>query len=570
MASYTIGIDYGTNSVRAIVVDCSNGATVGTSVFDYPSGDHGVLLNPKDPHLARQNPADYLSGLRSSVRGALAEAGTNREFTPDRVIGIGVDTTGSTPLPVDANCRPLALDPKWTANLAAHAWLWKDHTSTSEATRITEIARDHAPEYLAPIGGAYSSEWWWSKIWHCLNVAPEVFHAASSWVELADFIPAVLGGVTRPEQVFRCVCAAGHKAMYSEAWGGLPAKTFLARLDPRLADLRDRLYDHAYPPDRPAGTLATEWADRLGLQPGITIAMGGFDAHDGAVGAGIRSGTFVKIIGTSTCDCAIAPVAGGMTDIPGICGIVNGSIMPGYYGIEAGQSAVGDILRWWVEGVCGGDDSLHASLSREAASFRPGESGLLALDWNNGNRTILVDTRLTGLILGQTLHTTRAEIYRTLIEATAFGARAIVERIRSYGVPLDRVVCCGGIAEKNDLFMQIYADVLGQPMLIAGSPQTPALGAAISAAVAAGSRAGGYDEWTAAQEHMSSLQEKRFVPDPRARAVYDDLYGMYRELHDVFGGVAPGGGLGTLMKRLLALKERATRPDRDEPVMSPQ
>jgi len=570
MASYTIGIDYGTNSVRAIVVDCSNGATVGTSVFDYPSGDHGVLLNPKDPHLARQNPADYLSGLRSSVRGALAEAGTNREFTPDRVIGIGVDTTGSTPLPVDANCRPLALDPKWTANLAAHAWLWKDHTSTSEATRITEIARDHAPEYLAPIGGAYSSEWWWSKIWHCLNVAPEVFHAASSWVELADFIPAVLGGVTRPEQVFRCVCAAGHKAMYSEAWGGLPAKTFLARLDPRLADLRDRLYDHAYPPDRPAGTLATEWADRLGLQPGITIAMGGFDAHYGAVGAGIRSGTFVKIIGTSTCDCAIAPVAGGMTDIPGICGIVNGSIMPGYYGIEAGQSAVGDILRWWVEGVCGGDDSLHASLSREAASFRPGESGLLALDWNNGNRTILVDTRLTGLILGQTLHTTRAEIYRTLIEATAFGARAIVERIRSYGVPLDRVVCCGGIAEKNDLFMQIYADVLGQPMLIAGSPQTPALGAAISAAVAAGSRAGGYDEWTAAQEHMSSLQEKRFVPDPRARAVYDDLYGMYRELHDVFGGVAPGGGLGTLMKRLLALKERATRPDRDEPVMSPQ
>ncbi|HVH57071.1 MAG TPA: ribulokinase [Vicinamibacterales bacterium] len=570
MASYTIGIDYGTNSVRAIVVDCSNGATVGTSVFDYPSGDHGVLLNPKDPHLARQNPADYLSGLRSSVRGALAEAGTNREFTPDRVIGIGVDTTGSTPLPVDANCRPLALDPKWTANLAAHAWLWKDHTSTSEATRITEIARDHAPEYLAPIGGAYSSEWWWSKIWHCLNVAPEVFHAASSWVELADFIPAVLGGVTRPEQVFRCVCAAGHKAMYSEAWGGLPAKTFLARLDPRLADLRDRLYDHAYPPDRPAGTLATEWADRLGLQPGITIAMGGFDAHYGAVGAGIRSGTFVKIIGTSTCDCAIAPVAGGMTDIPGICGIVNGSIMPGYYGIEAGQSAVGDILRWWVEGVCGGDDSLHASLSREAASFRPGESGLLALDWNNGNRTILVDTRLTGLILGQTLHTTRAEIYRTLIEATAFGARAIVERIRSYGVPLDRVVCCGGIAEKNDLFMQIYADVLGQPMLIAGSPQTPALGAAISAAVAAGSRAGGYDEWTAAQEHMSALKEKRFVPDPRARAVYDDLYGMYRELHDVFGGVAPGGGLGTLMKRLLALKERATRPDRDEPVMSPQ
>src|SRR5215217_5779979 len=222
MSTYTIGIDYGTNSVRAIVVDCSNGATVGTSVFDYPSGDHGVLLNAKDPHLARQNPADYLSGLRSSVRGALAEARTNREFTLDRVIGIGVDTTGSTPLPVDARARPLALDPAWTSNLAAHAWLWKDHTSTSEAARITGIAREHAPQYLSPIGGTYSSEWWWSKIWHCLNVAPEVFDAAASWVELADFVPAVLSGVDDSTKIVRCICAAGHKAMYSEAWGGLP------------------------------------------------------------------------------------------------------------------------------------------------------------------------------------------------------------------------------------------------------------------------------------------------------------------------------------------------------------
>jgi L-ribulokinase len=559
MSAYTIGIDYGTNSVRAIVVDCSNGATVGTSVFDYPSGDHGVLLNPKEPHLARQNPADYLAGLTASVRGALADAQSHPAFSPNRVIGIGVDTTGSTPLPVDASLRPLALDPKWTSNLAAHAWLWKDHTSATEAARITEIAREHAPEYLAPIGGVYSSEWWWSKIWHCLNIAPDVFAAAASWVELADFVPAVLSGVARPDQVLRCVCAAGHKAMYSDTWGGLPSRSFLARLDPQLADLRERLYDRAYPPDRPAGALSAEWAAALDLPRGITVAMGGFDAHYGAVGAGIRTGTFVKIIGTSTCDCAIAPATGEMGDIPGICGIVNGSIMPGYYGIEAGQSAVGDILRWWVEGVCGGSDALHASLSQEAGQLQPGESGLVALDWNNGNRTILVDTRLTGLLLGQTLHTTRAEIYRALIEATAFGARAIVERIRSCGVPLERVVCCGGIAEKNDLFMQIYADVLGQPMLIAGSPQTPALGAAISAAVMAGTEKGGYSEWTAAQDHMSSLKDKRFEPDPRARAVYDELYGIYRELHDAFGGVAPGRDLGTLMKRLLALKERVTR-----------
>jgi L-ribulokinase len=268
----------------------------------------------------------------------------------------------------------------------------------------------------------------------------------------------------------------------------------------------------------------------------------------------------VKIIGTSTCDCAIAPSAGDIGDIPGICGIVNGSIMPGYFGIEAGQSAVGDILKWWVEGVCQGDESLHAALSAEAADLQAGESGLVALDWNNGNRTILVDTRLTGLILGQTLHTTRAEIYRALIEATAFGARAIVERIREHGVPIDRVVCCGGIAEKNDLFMQIYADVIGQPMLIAGSPQTPALGAAISAAVTAGADAGGHPSWTVAQDRMTTLKDRRFTPDPDARAVYDELYGIYRELHDTFGGV-PGAtaDLASLMKRLLAIKERASR-----------
>jgi L-ribulokinase len=246
-----------------------------------------------------------------------------------------------------------------------------------------------------------------------------------------------------------------------------------------------------------------------------------------------------------------------MANVPGICGIVNGSIMPDYYGIEAGQSAVGDLLKWWVEGVCGGDESMHAALSAEAATVKPGESGLVALDWNNGNRTILVDTRLTGLILGQTLHTTRAEIYRALIEATAFGARAIVERMREYGVPIDRVVCCGGIAEKNDVFMQIYADVIGQPMLIAGSPQTPALGAAVSAAVTAGAHAGGYDAWTDAQDRMTTIKSKRFEPRPDAKVVYDELYGIYRELHDAFGGVTGArAGLASLMKRLLTLKEK--------------
>ena len=556
--AYTLGVDFGTNSVRAAVVDCADGRIVGTRVFNYPSGDQGVLLDARDPHLARQNPGDYLDGLRESVRGAVADASREPDFAAARIIGIGVDTTGSTPIPVDARNRPLGIDPAWAAQLAAHAWLWKDHTAAAEAAAITRLAAEHAPEYLAPIGGTYSSEWFWSKVWHCLNVAPEVFDAAWSWVELADFIPAVLAGVTRPEDVQRGICPAGHKALYSETWGGLPSASFLARLDPKLAALRARLYDRAHAADRPAGRLCAEWASSLGLTEGLAIAMGAFDAHYGAVGAGARTGTLVKIIGTSTCDCAVAPTSRPIQNVPGICGIVNGSIMPGYYGIEAGQSAVGDLLKWWVERVCEGDEALHATLTARAAQLTPGESGLVALDWNNGNRTVLVDPRLTGLILGQTLHTTRADVYRALIEATAFGARAIIERMIAYGVPVERVVCCGGIAEKNPLFMQIYADVLGYPMVIAGSPQTPALGSAVAAAVAAGPAAGGYATFEEGQAAMVTEGATRFTPDAEARAIYDELYAIYRELHDLFGGV-PGAEAdpGTLMKRLLAIRGRA-------------
>jgi L-ribulokinase len=339
--------------------------------------------------------------------------------------------------------------------------------------------------------------------------------------------------------------------MFDDEWGGLPAKHFLSLLDPKLADLRDRLYEEAHPPGTPAGTLCGEWAQTLGLPEGITIAMGGFDAHYGAIGSGIEPGTLVKIIGTSTCDCAILENDGSEVPlIPGICGVVNGSIMPGFFGIEAGQSAVGDLLKWWVEGVCQGGDALHETLSREAGLLKPGESGLLALDWNNGNRTVLVDPRLTGVIVGQTLHTTRAEIYRALIEATAFGARVIVERLREHGVAIDRVVCCGGIAEKNPVFMQIYADVLGMPMLIAGSPQAPALGAALSAAVTAGE----FDSWQAAQDQMTSLKEQRFEPREDAQATYDDLFDLYRALHDGFGNVLQHAAFGGVMKELLAIR----------------
>ncbi len=569
MPAFTIGVDYGTSSVRALVVDCADGRAVGGAIFDYPSGQDGVLLDERDVHLARQNPADYIDGLHASVTGALATAAQAPGFALERVIGIGVDTTGSTPLPVDAANRPLALDPRFAGRLAAQAWLWKDHTAAAEATAITQAARHYAPQYLAPIGGVYSSEWFWSKIWRCLEVDPEVFTAAASWVELCDFIPAVLTGVADPRAISRSVCAAGHKAMFSRAWGGLPSADFLARLHPRLAELRARLYTEAYAADRPAGVLSPAWAARLGLAPGIVVAMGAFDAHLGAVGAGIRAGTLVKIIGTSTCDIAIAPTSGARPEIRGICGIVDGSVMPGYHGIEAGQSAVGDLLAWWTDGVLGhgagggGAGEGHAELSAAAARLAPGESGLIALDWNNGNRTVLVDARLTGLLLGQTLHTTRAEIYRALIEATAFGARVIIERIAESGVPIEHVVCCGGIAEKNDLFMQIYADVLGRPIAIAGSPQTPALGAALAAAVAAGAAAGGHDSFETGQDRMTALSPRRFTPRADAVATYGRLYAIYRELHDRFGGVtAPAGtdaDIGTLMKRLLTLREERIR-----------
>ena len=425
----TLGLDYGTNSVRALIVDCANGNELGSCVVEYPSGHQGVLLDDRDHNLARQHPGDYLIGAERAVVGALAAARqTDLGFHPDQIVGIGVDSTGSSPLPVDQNNQALALDSRFQDSLAAQCWLWKDHTGHAEAALITEKSRVMRPQYVAKCGNTYSSEWWWSKILHCLNTSPEVFNAAYSWVELCDWVPSVLAGVRDPKAVKRGVCAAGHKAMYAEDWGGLPDKEFLSALNPKLADLRDRLYDKAYDASTPAGTLCAEWARRLGLREGIAIAIGEFDVHYGAIGCAVEEGVLVKVIGTSTCDCAVVSAQKTVADIPGICGIVKGAILPGFYGIEAGQSAVGDIFKWWVEVVCQGDAALHEQFTAEASLLRPGQSGLLALDWNNGNRTILVDQRLTGLILGQTLHTTRAEIYRALIEATAFGARAALRR----------------------------------------------------------------------------------------------------------------------------------------------
>ena len=487
---YAIGLDYGTNSVRTLIVNVAHGREVASAVWNYAHGTQGVILS-RDPNLARQHPADYVTGAEFTIKKALALAKRAvRGFKPGQVIGIGVDTTGSTPLPVDRHGHPLAFDRRFAKHPAAMAWLWKDHTGVAEAGEITALARKIRPQYLAKCGGTYSSEWFFSKILHCLRTSPDVFEAAYLWVECADWVPAMLTGTEAPDKLTVGVCAAGHKAMFNDAWGGYPDAEFLSQLDPKLGELRSRLRPKAHTIDRAVGGLTLEWAARTGLPAGLPVAVGAFDAHLGGVGSGIAPGALVKIIGTSTCDMMVVPLGDKLADIPGLCGIVPGSILPGYYGLEAGQSAVGDIFNWFVNYIqpLGKKAGSHEALSAAAAKLAPGESGLLALDWNNGNRTVLVDQRLTGLLLGQTLYTTPAEIYRALIEATAFGALTIINRFEEYGVKVEQIVNCGGIAEKNPLVMQIYADVTGRPIKISRSAQTCALGAAIAGAVVAGRR----------------------------------------------------------------------------------
>lgn len=554
-SKFSIGLDYGTNSVRTLLVNVANGREVATAVWGYEHGEAGVILS-RDPNLARQHPADYVRGAEITIKKTLAQARRNiAGFKPDQVIGIGVDTTGSTPLPVDQNGQPLAFQKRFANEPAAMAWLWKDHTGVAEAAEITECARQARPQYLAKCGGTYSSEWFFSKILHCLRTAPNVFEAAYTWVECADWVPAMLTGTEAPDRLTIGICAAGHKAMYNDSWGGYPDAEFLSKLDPKLGELRGRLRPKAYAIDRSVGGLTAEWAKRTGLVAGIPVAVGAFDAHLGGVGSGIAPGTLVKIIGTSTCDMMVVPVGQDLADVPGLCGIVNGSILPGYYGLEAGQSAVGDIFNWFVNYLQPGGKKLgsHEALSAAAAKLVPGESGLLALDWNNGNRTILVDQRLTGLLLGQTLYTTPAEIYRALIEATAFGALTIINRFEEYGVKVEQVVNCGGIAEKNPLVMQIYADVTGRPMKISRSAQTCALGAAIAGAVVGGA----HTDYATAQQAMTGLKPRVFKPNPKAHEVYGRLYTLYKTLHDAFGTPSWNGNLYSVMKQLLEIRTQA-------------
>lgn len=564
MDKYVIGLDFGTNSCRALIVRTADGKELASSVFNYPSGFEGVIIDSADPNLARQNPADYLIGIEVTVNDAIIRAKKeDSSFLSENIIGIGVDTTGSSPMPVDKNNVPLCFKERYRNNPNAMVWLWKDHTSFAEAALITETAARMRPAYLAKIGGTYSSEWFWSKILRLKNVDKDLFDNAYTFIEICDWIPAVLAGIKDVSKIKRSICAAGHKAMFSKTWNGLPDAGFLDSLSDGLGSLRERLYDDAYSAEELLGTLSKEWAEKLGLKEDVAIAVGAFDAHMGAVGAGIDEGTLVKIVGTSTCDIMVSSCDKPLNDIPGVCGIVDGSVMNGFYGIEAGQSAVGDIFLWFVNNLVpekygSNQAEKFKNLELEASKLFPGESGLLALDWNNGNRTILVDVRLSGLLLGQTLHTSPHEIYRALIEATAFGALAIIDRIEEYGVAIKEVVNCGGLAIKNSLMMQIYADVTGRPMKISKSEQTPALGAAIFGAVSAGSGKGGYDSILEARKNMTSVS-RTYYPDPAGTKIYKELYGLYKQLHDSFGVNKEGTSMFNVMKELLDIRDKIRR-----------
>ena len=543
---YVIGLDFGTGSVRAVVVNVNTGKEEASKVAYYQRWAAGKYCDAAQNQF-RQHPLDYIEGLETAVTGALAQlpAGTGK-----KVMGIGIDTTGSTPCAVDQEGMPLALQDKFTENPNAMFILWKDHTAVGEAEEINKLAKEWENDFTKYEGGIYSSEWFWAKILHIFRKDEKVRKAAYSWVEHCDWIPALLTGTQKPSLLKRSRCAAGHKAMWHQEWGGLPDEEFLMALDPLLKGLRERLFSTTYTADQPAGSLTKEWAERLGLNPGIAVAVGAFDAHMGAVGGQITEETLVKIMGTSTCDIMVAaPEVIGDKLIPGICGQVDGSVLPGFIGLEAGQSAFGDIYAWLKEllswpleailpeiGVINKRtaDELEAKiaeqilpkLTEEAEKLDPTETGLIALDWLNGRRTPDADQTLKGAIIGLTLGTTAPRIFRALVEATVFGAKAIVDRFRREGVEINQVVAMGGIAQKNDFVMQITADVLEIPIKVAKSEQTCALGAAMFGAVAAGL----YTSISEAQEKMGSGFSKTFYPREKFAKIYRELYAEYLKL----------------------------------------
>ncbi|MBC8156479.1 MAG: ribulokinase [Bacteroidetes bacterium] len=533
---FVIGVDYGTDSVRALLVNAHTGETLGTAVHEYVRWKEGRYCDPNQSQFW-QHPLDYLEGLENAINGALAGVSAD---VRRQVAGISVDTTGSTPGPVDEQGTPLALLPEFTDNPNGMFILWKDHTANAEADEINQLARRWDTNFTKYVGGIYSSEWFWAKILHTLRVDAAVRERAFSWIEHCDWISAVLTGNTNPLTLKRSRCAAGHKAMWHAEFDGLPAPDFLTTLDPLLSGLRDRLYTDTYTSDEPMGTLSAEWATKLGLSPGVTVGVGAFDAHMGAIGAEITPYTFVRVMGTSTCDILVAPTSEiGDLLIRGICGQVDGSVLPGMLGMEAGQSAFGDVYAWFqrlivapVQDLLGDEaadqlaKNLIPHLSEKAAQLPITVSDPVALDWFNGRRTPDANHTLKGTISGLNLGSDAVRVFKALVEATAFGSKAIIQRFLQEGVPIRQVIAIGGVAKKSAFVMQTLADVLNMPIKIARSDQACALGAAMCASVAAGVHA----DIATAQQAMGSGFDAEYHPRPEHVITYETLYRQYLKL----------------------------------------
>ncbi|MFP4091829.1 MAG: ribulokinase [Cyclobacteriaceae bacterium] len=539
-STYVIGLDFGTDSVRSVLVDTYDGKIINSKVYWYARWKEGKYCDPSANRF-RQHPLDHIEGMEVTIREVVKDSGID----PAAVRGICVDTTGSSPVPVDKIGTPLALLPDFKENPNAMMVLWKDHTSIREADEINELARSWGGiDYTMFEGGIYSSEWFWAKILHIAREDEQVRKAAFSWMEHCDLMTYILTGQHDLAAFKRSRCAAGHKAMWHENWGGLPEDDFLSKLDPYLAEVKKNLYTQTYTSDEKAGNLSEEWAKRLGLSPEVVIAVGTFDAHAGAVGAEVKENTLVRVMGTSTCDIIVSPsdVIGSNT-VKGICGQVDGSVIPGMIGLEAGQSAFGDALAWFRDFLSWPlqqfkeipdqkleelKDEMIASLTKEAEQLPIDPSAPIALDWVNGRRTPDANQNLKAAIINLSLGTRAPHVFKALVEAICFGSKQIVDRFESEGVHIKSIVGIGGVAKKSPFIMQTLADVLDMPIQIAVSDQAPALGAAMYASVAAGIHASTHE----AIKSMGSGFEKIYHPIPENVSKYREIYARYVLLAD--------------------------------------
>lgn len=539
--NYVIGVDYGTDSVRCIIVNAANGYEVSSSVFYYPRWKAGLYCIPSLNQF-RQHPLDYIEGLEYVIKESLVKAGAR---VRENIRAISIDTTGSTPIAVNESGTPLCLVPSFENDPDAMFILWKDHSSINEMIEINTHAKKFGIDYLKYVGGIYSSEWFWSKLLHVLRVNQKVRSACYSWVEHCDWMPFLLTGGKHVSEMKRNVCTAGHKALWSKDWDGLPPDEFFSTLDPLLKGFTSRLYKKTFTSDKPAGTLCTEWAERLGLSTDVVIGIGAMDAHMGAVGGQIEPYYLSKVMGTSTCDMLLAPVS-EMKDkfVQGICGLVNGSIVPGMVGMEAGQSAFGDVYAWFKNLLVwplkhfpllftSAEDTIDEiieeiipELSKQASQLDFDENSEMSTDWFNGRRTPDANPFLKGSISGLTLGSDAPKVFRSLVESTCFGAKAIIDRFIEQGVPVKGLIGIGGVARKSGFIMQMMADVMNIPIKINKAEQTSALGAAMFAATVAGV----FEKVEDAMNAMGQGFDITYYPDARKVALYERRYNKYLEI----------------------------------------